>query len=658
MLKHLAVAWYPEHWDESRWAEDIRLMKENGIDAVRLFEFAWSRMEKANGKFEFAWVHRVMKLLDENDMHVVLCTPAAAPPVWLTQRHPECVRMDEVGHRASHGGRRHYCASSETYRNYCKRIAVRMHKELGKYKNVIAWQVDNELGFNRCFCSSCDERFRESMRRKYRSLKALNEAWGGAFWSIDFWDWEHLHVPRGTDPEANPNTSPEMCQAACQFYSDTIIDFMEEQIKALRDAGCKLPISTNMMANFDEVDYWEMAKHVDFVGWDNYTFLHTLASNSFACNLMRSLKNGQPTWTFENGVETYPGFNIVQALSSIAHGEEVHTLFRWRSCAFAHEMDLQGLVDWGGTPTEKLAEIKELTGILESLQHIELPPVTCNVAMIFSYQNYWATNKYYGSYWSETTDFYQALFDFGYICDMVEPTADLSKYDLVLAPGLSLVGDDALENIRDYVKNGGVLLAGRKTFCKTDSASFRQSVHPALPDMFGARVVETMSAEDRCDVMHSIYRPPFPELSYQLRGKALNRARTEGWFEVLETSTARTISTYAEGMFKNRPAVCENTFGNGLAIYCGVKTAREGLRGLVARALRAGGIRDLVEVPQGLQLVRRGDIWIITNHTWEALSIQLPRQGKTLAGAPLYRKQVTLPGFNYSIVEMNSTKAK
>lgn len=192
-----------------------------------------------------------MRDAEREGVQVVPCTPSAAPPAWLTHTHPECLQVNAFGVRQGHGGRRQYCPTSQAYRDFANRIAARMQQELGGYANVVAWQIDNELGFNRCFCPQCDEAFRHWARARYDdSLEALNADWGGAFWSEDYWDWEHLVTPR----EGLVALSPEMRQALYQFYSDTIIGFYQQQCDALRQAGCRVPISTNMMANFEQID--------------------------------------------------------------------------------------------------------------------------------------------------------------------------------------------------------------------------------------------------------------------------------------------------------------------------------------------------------------------------------------------------------------------
>jgi len=663
MIQHLSVAFYPEHIQESRWERDIALMKEHGIDSVRVLEFAWSRMERADGEFDFAWIHRFMKLLQNAGIGVIPCTPTAAPPAWLLRHHPECAAMDANGHRAGHGARRHYCPTSRLYREYGNRITRRMQEELGRYDNLVLWHLDNEFGWNKCHCPECNDAFRKAMKAKYQTPEQLNEAIGGAFWSEDFWEWEDLEIPRAGYSTVGGGSSPEMKLAFSQFFSDQTISFMTEQVEALRSAGCKLPISTNMMADFEQIDYWKQAEALDVVGWDNYFDVYTLAGDSLGHNLMRSLKGGKGFWTFENqvdtvdaGVPTAPGFNIVHALSAMAHGEIGHTFFRWDSCRFAQEQDLQGLVDWGGHPRAKLLEVGELRRILNAMSGLALPPVATPIALVFSYPNYWNTARYYGHYWEEVESFYQALFDSGFICDCVQPGADLSRYKLVLAPGLQIVTPGELENFRNYVRNGGVLLAGRKTFSKGPSGSYLDSSHPALGDVFGMRVIETHDSRNRNGLdFRGFYWAQSPEVSYPMVGhQNLPAAQSQGWFETLELQGAEALYTYEDGYYAGAggTAASKNRFGDGSAYYLGTRIGREPMKALVCQALEEAHIGPVVDIPQGMQLVRRGNHWMVTNHSEIALTLQLPYPARLLHGTAPDGQTLTLPPYGWSLLEV------
>ena len=52
----LGTAWYPEQWPESRWDADLALMQQSRVHMVRVAEFAWSRMEPEEGKYDFDWL--------------------------------------------------------------------------------------------------------------------------------------------------------------------------------------------------------------------------------------------------------------------------------------------------------------------------------------------------------------------------------------------------------------------------------------------------------------------------------------------------------------------------------------------------------------------------------------------------------------------------
>lgn len=155
---------------------------------------------------------------------------SAAPPAWLTGTYPETLCLKKDGQRDAHGTRRQYCPTSRRYRDFCNRIAAKMQEEFAAYSNVLAWQIDNELGFNRCYCDECETAFRQDIRERFGSLDGLNRALGGAFWSQDFWEWEQVGLPHHFAFARNaPGLRP--------FYSDQIISFMTEQVETLRSCG-------------------------------------------------------------------------------------------------------------------------------------------------------------------------------------------------------------------------------------------------------------------------------------------------------------------------------------------------------------------------------------------------------------------------------------
>jgi beta-galactosidase len=162
----LGTAWYPEQWPEARWNADLALMENAGIHFVRIGEFAWSTMEPAEGEYKFDWVERAIALAAKHHIQVVLGTPTAAPPAWLTQKYPETLRIEEDGRPDEHGNRQQFNWSNPKYRELAHDIAFRMADRFGHNPNVIGWQIDNEYA-SESYGSKDRQRFQEWLKSRY-----------------------------------------------------------------------------------------------------------------------------------------------------------------------------------------------------------------------------------------------------------------------------------------------------------------------------------------------------------------------------------------------------------------------------------------------------------------------------------------------------------
>ena len=109
------TCYYPEHWDESLWLNDLKRMLKAGIGTIRIAEFAWNKFENEEGVFTFDFFDRFLDVVEQTDMKVIFCTPTATPPAWLTQKYPEVLQADQDGHIFYHGCRRHYNYNAPVY---------------------------------------------------------------------------------------------------------------------------------------------------------------------------------------------------------------------------------------------------------------------------------------------------------------------------------------------------------------------------------------------------------------------------------------------------------------------------------------------------------------------------------------------------------------
>ena len=79
----IGVDYYPEQWDRSLWEKDVAMMKDAGVKVVRMGEFAWSRLEPQEGKYDFSWLDEIIGLFEKAGIEVFLGTPTNTPPLWL-----------------------------------------------------------------------------------------------------------------------------------------------------------------------------------------------------------------------------------------------------------------------------------------------------------------------------------------------------------------------------------------------------------------------------------------------------------------------------------------------------------------------------------------------------------------------------------------------
>jgi beta-galactosidase len=82
------VAYYDEYMPYERLDEDIRMMKEAGINVVRIAESTWSTHEPQNGVFDFSSVDRVLDAMHRAGIHVIVGTPTYAIPTWMKRPVP------------------------------------------------------------------------------------------------------------------------------------------------------------------------------------------------------------------------------------------------------------------------------------------------------------------------------------------------------------------------------------------------------------------------------------------------------------------------------------------------------------------------------------------------------------------------------------------
>lgn len=630
----LGVCYYPEHWPEEWWARDAARMREMGIDHVRIGEFAWSRYEPEQGKYDFGWLDRAMDVLASAGLKIVLGTPTCTPPKWLVDRHPEMIPWDEQGRPRGFGSRRHYTFSSNAYREESRRIVEVIAKRYGKHPSLVGWQTDNEYGCHDTILSWSEtdlKAFRGWLRRRYQSPEQLNEAWGNAFWSMEVTDFEQVSLPTLAVTETNPAARLDFWR----FHSEQVSTYDAMQCDILRAHSPGRWITHNFMGFFNDFDHWAVGDNLDLASWDSYPigFVErfpfseeeknrwALTSHpdiaAFHHDLYRGVGKGR-FWVMEQqpGPVNWAPWNPVPkrgmvrlwTWEALAHGAEVVSYFRWRQAPFAQEqmhagLNLPGLheLSQGGREANTVGdELRELGKLPETRR--------ADVAIIYDYETSWITRiQPQGTdfrYFELVFRWYEAARRLGLDVDFVRPGADLSGYRLVLVPSLMHISPAAEEALKSA---GGVVLLGPRTGSKTRHHAIPKSLPPGpLQERTGARVMEVSSLR--------------PGLTDTVAGTV--RGRVIRWREHLEITSGKALAQFADGS----PALAMRGNFHYLA---GWPDAR--LLASVMRYVTKKVKLKTLALPEHIRLRRRGGLTFIFNYgerAWTAPADLRPVLGK------------------------------
>jgi beta-galactosidase len=602
----LGVAYYPEQWPEERWPLDAELMAEAGISFVRIGEFAWSKLEPRRGVLDFDWLDRALSVVATHGLEVVVGTPTAAPPAWLVSEQPDILPVDRDGRVFPFGHRRHYCPNNATYGDETRRLVAALAETYGADERVIAWQIDNEL-CGRCYCARCEVAFRRWLEERYGSLDRLNKAWGTAFWSQTYGSWEEIRVPPAGEvplPEGFMRASPSPAHALdyYRFSSDSFVDYQRLQIDVIRQHS-NLPITTNMMGfKFDELDYQELARELDFLSWDNYPLLSKGAAwlgPALNCDGIAGLKD-VPFWVLEQQVGPL-GWEMIRTprrgemrlhtYQVLAHGAEAVSYFRWRSARFGTEQHWYGVLDHDGRPNRRLCELTELANELRALEGVLSETVhDSQAAIVYDYDARFAlevqpTNPALGHV-DAIRAHYGALRRHGVDVDVLAPTADLSAYSLVVAPSLYVVDETVADRLRSYVEEGGLLVLGpRSGFKNRDNAVPERALPAWLDDLVGLEVSDIASHLD--------------DRAIRLEPGGV----FHGWCEELALKGAQPLYSYRDDDFAGSVAIAVNSFGAGRAVYVGGVATGETLVDLYEWLIREAELETFV-APEDVEVVR------------------------------------------------------
>jgi len=623
------VDYYPEHWPESYWEQDAKRMQECGVNVARIGEFGWALMEPQEGAFNFDLFDRAIAVLAKHNIKIILGTPTATPPKWLTQKYPETHHVFINRQPANDQSRRHICYNSPVYRRLSKRIVEEMCKHYKENPNIIGWQIDNELNNeNReCYSESCRVAFRGWLKEKYGSLDSLNERWGTIFWSQTYTNWAQVDLPFTTTSLHNPSLMLDYKR----FISDSVTSYVEDQLNIIRRYRPNDFITQNGV--FKNIDYYKLSRNTDIHSSANYpvfqetpqyiTGTSLTAHRSYTGRFMIMEQQTGP------GGQTYllrtprPGEMRLWTFQSIAHGAEGIVHFRWRTARRGIEEYWSGVLDHDNVPRARFEEFKQ-----EGLEINRIGPellgskIISDIAVIKDFEDEWVYDHQYLTSEVNMSWVYGYLFraasEMKYNIDFVSTRGDFNRYKIIFGPYLTLMDEELAAKIKSFVAQGGVFIMSAHSAVKDRDNVMTDQTIPimGMSDLFGVEVDS-----------FQCYQPPSRDRN-SVKFQDGTQMPIHDFAESLKPKGAKAIAHWDRDFMSGVAACTENSVGRGRAIYYGSFFNMESARYLLKRYTKEQKLRPLFEnFPSEVEVTRRtkgrGNYYFILNHSTESVPLNV-----------------------------------
>jgi len=651
----LGAAWYPEQWPESQWDIDLAKMEAANLHLARVGEFAWSTMEPEEGHYDFTWLDHAIAKAAAHHIVIVLGTPTAAPPAWLTTKYPETLRIDENGVRDEHGNRAQFSFVNTKYREFCRKVAGEMAKRYGHNPNVVGWQLDNEYG-NDSFDPQAKAEFHAFLKKKYGTIQSLNARWTTAYWSETYDNFDEI-------PVRPKDENPALLLDWRHFVSEVWKSYSVNQIEAIRPlADPRQFITTNTMGWFDNFDEYVLHSVLDIAAWDDYVGapVYDPFDNGARHDLTRGFKR-KNFWVMEtepafvNWRPTNNPLNKGQvrdmAWQAIGHGADAVEYWQWRSDLNGQEQYHGVLVGADGNPAPVYDEVKQIGDEFNKAgAALAGTQPLAEVALLDDYDSRWAINFQRHSEKfdpvAELVDFYKPLSEAAQTVDIVSPDAPLDQYKFVEAPALNVLPQATADRLIAYVQQGGNLLLGPRSGMKNEYDGLNPQLQPGpLRDLVGGHVEQFYALEKDVPVVGD-----------------LGSGTSKVWAEQLSIQNPETkaILTYgpSNGWLDNQPAAITRKVGKGSITYLGAWFDDALLAKLTNQLLQQAGVQPKIpNVPAGVEVCIRvkgtRQVAILINHTTAEQQVALPKAATDLlaSGTPSV-SAIDLPKYGVAVVEL------
>lgn len=599
---------------------------------MRIAEFAWGNMEPEEGKFDFSLFLTAMDKLHAAGIAVVLCTPTATPPKWLTDKYEETLTMLDRGDRKRFGGRAHVCKSSPVMREKNRIIVTKMCEAFKDHPSVIGWQIDNEIypSENGCFCPLCLAKFQKYLKNKYKTIDSLNTKWGSARWSLQYRDFDDVIAPH-----TGTWTHPSLWVEWSSFHSENIAEYVDEQAAVIKQYF-SVPVGTDMMPILGQ-DHYRTTKNLDIVQFNHYDKMDELYRPSFWFDYCRPIKD-RPFWNTEtqtvwNGSEfANSGYRpkgncYINTWLPIAKGGEMNLYWLWKTHYAGHELGHGAVLTTAGRFYHSKDEIIKASEDFEKCAEVlQSAPVKSDVALHFSGAS---GRMFKRAPLIKDLDYIRTIGAVyhkplrHYNVDVIDTAHSVEGYKVIVSPFVADLTEHGLKDrMIEWVKAGGTWIVGPMSDIMTDYAA----KHTAAPYSF---------LEELCGV-HTEFQMPVPNDVFKAKWKDGSELNISMTFDGYKLAGAESLADYTNDYPEGLSVVTKKKVGKGEVILCGSVVAGADLMKLLP-------VKPILPATGNIELVKRSDGTVVVLELEnKAGEVTLDGQYKNLLDGKSYSGKLTV----------------
>ncbi len=614
----------PADLQPGRLEKDVALMHEAGISVVRMGESTWSLWEPADGRFEYAWMDRVVDAMGKAGIKVIMGTPTYSMPTWMAKAHPEFYARPLGGATIAYGMRQNMDTDNPKFRFYAERIISKLVAHYKDNPAVIGWQIDNETGSNGASNPDVFTGFVDHLKKKFGTTDALNKAWFLNYWGQDVNDWADM-------PTRDNATSTSYKLEWSRWQQMRVADYLAFQAALVRryrrpdqfvtqDYGSMMKLDVNELSVAKSLDvvannpYHGTQEHLDGA-WQALQgdFSRSLKHQNFLVTETNAQTLG---WDSTAQFPPYDGQLRLDVYTDLSSGANMVEYWHWHSIHAGQETYWKGVLSHDLQPNRAYAEVSQIAHELAKVgPEIVNLQIKNEVAILYSVDSSnaisfmpferqelgWVPGKAAGSYNGILSQLHRSLYKANVGTDFVFPeaitdsTADLSRYKLLIVPALYSANDDLLRKLADYVHQGGHILMTFKSGFTNENSAVRWELAPGpLREAAGFTYQEFSNLEQ----------------PLALKGDPLHVSPEENkvstWAEFLQPTTATPIAFYDHPFFGRWPAITRNQFGTGTLTYEGTMLSDGLQQAMVLEALRDAHVDANADDAKGVVRIKSG----------------------------------------------------